>query len=237
MIRKIAGLILLGLAVPLLVAASGGARIAANDWTRRVTLSPIGGHVMGNPAASTRLVEYVSYTCVHCAHFTNDAHGALRIGWVQRGTLNVEVRNAVRDPFDLAAAMLARCGGKDRFFGNHAAIFANYDAWMTQINAYGALAPNPALKTEAQKLTDIADKTGLFTLMQGRGFNRRQLSACMTDKNAQARILGMSGEAWQKLKIGGTPSFTLNGRLLDDVHDWNSLRVQLPAQSVPATTV
>src|SRR4051812_27451591 len=87
----------------------------AVDWTSRVTVSPIGGHVMGNPAAPTKVVEYISYTCSHCAHFVNEGAPKLKEGWVKTGKATVEVRNAVRDRYDMTAALLARCGGPARF--------------------------------------------------------------------------------------------------------------------------
>ena len=104
------------LAIPASVSLSAWAAPAAN-WLTRITLSPMGGHVLGNPAAPTKLVEYVSYTCSHCAHFVGEASEPLRANYVKGGTLSVEVRNAVRDKYDLAAALLARCGGPKQFSG------------------------------------------------------------------------------------------------------------------------
>ncbi len=50
------------------------------DWSKRVTQSSIGGHVMGNPLAKNRLVEYVSYTCSHCADFEVASSAPLKSG-------------------------------------------------------------------------------------------------------------------------------------------------------------
>src|SRR3546814_3638406 len=36
----------------------------------------------------------------------------LKINWISTGAINVEIRNAVRDRYDLIAALLARCGGR-----------------------------------------------------------------------------------------------------------------------------
>ena len=67
------------------------------DWTKRVTLSPMGGHVMGNPLAKNRLVEYVSYTCSHCADFEVASNTPLKSQFVAKGRVSAEVRNYVRD--------------------------------------------------------------------------------------------------------------------------------------------
>ncbi|MEJ7926423.1 thioredoxin domain-containing protein [Sphingobium sp. AN641] len=211
------------LALTLLFAAP--ALAAAPDWTTRVTMSPIGGHVLGNPLAPTRLVEYVSYTCNHCAHFVAEATGPLKAGYVRGGKVSVEVRNAIRDKYDLTAALLARCGGKARFIGNHEAMFANQDAWMPQLAAYDSAGDKPT--EEKAALRDIGRKTGLYTLMGTRGFSSRQLDACVNDPAAMKQILAMTKDAWQTLKIHGTPAFTINGALIEGAN-WSALRSALP---------
>jgi protein-disulfide isomerase len=204
----------------------------AIDWTSRITVSPAGGHVMGNPAAPAKIVEYISYTCSHCAHFVMEGAPQLKEDWVKTGKATVEVRNAVRDRYDLTAALLARCGGPSRFYGNHAALFANQSAWMPQIEAYEATnsAP-PAGKAPSLILQDIGRKTGLYTLMAKRGFTPKQLDSCVADPAAMKLVTGMTNDAWKNVKIGGTPGFTLNGKLLADVSTWEALRATLPGGS------
>lgn len=197
----------------------------AADWTARVALSPIGGHVMGNPEASTKLVEYISYTCSHCAHFVGEATAPLKAGYVKGGKVSVEVRNAVRDKYDLTAALLARCGGAGRFFGNHEALFADQKAWMDRLIAYDRDAAKP--EEEQAALRDIGRKTGLYTLMQGRGFTDAQLDRCIDDPQAMSQVLAMTEEAWKKVRITGTPGFTVNGTLVKG-SDWPTLRAALP---------
>ena len=50
---------------------------AQRDWTRVVAQTPEGGYRMGNPNAPVKLVEYLSLTCSHCAHFSEQ--GAPRL--------------------------------------------------------------------------------------------------------------------------------------------------------------
>ncbi len=200
----------------------------ATDWVSRITLSPIGGHILGNPLAATKLVEYVSYTCSHCAKFVGEASAPLKANYVKGGKVSVEVRNAVRDKYDLTAALLARCGGKARFVGNHEALFANQDAWMEQIIPYDRDATKPT--EEKAALRDIGQKTGLYTLMGKRGFTPAQLDGCINDPVATRQVLAMTEEAWKKVKITGTPGFTVNGTLVAG-SDWTKLQAALPAAS------
>ncbi|SCW79891.1 Thioredoxin [Sphingobium faniae] len=210
----------------LAIPASLVAAPAATDWVSHVALSPIGGHVLGNPAAPTKLVEYVSYTCSHCAHFVAEASQPLRDRYVKGGAVSVEVRNAVRDKYDMTAALLARCGGTKRFFGNHEALFANQDAWMEKLTAYdkdGAIRPTD----QKAALRDIGRKTGLYALMGKRGFTHAQLDACINDPDSTKGVLAMTDEAWNKIRITGTPAFTLNDTLVHG-SDWMRLQAALP---------
>ncbi|WP_340267098.1 thioredoxin domain-containing protein [Sphingobium mellinum] len=210
----------------LLAIPAGVLAAPAANWTTRVALSPIGGHVMGNPAAPTKLVEYISYTCPHCAHFVGEASGPLKAAYVKGGKVSVEVRNAVRDRYDLTAALLARCGGPGRFFGNHEALFANQSVWMEKLMAYDQDAEaKPAGQVAA--LRDIGRKTGLYALMAKRGFSPAQLDACIGNSAAMKQVLAMTNEAWNQVKIPGTPGFTVNGTLVDG-SSWDSLRDALP---------
>ncbi|NRD90986.1 hypothetical protein C8024_18315 [Sphingopyxis sp. BSNA05] len=85
------------------------------DWTKRVTQSTMGGHVMGNPLARHKLTEYMSYTCNHCAAFEQESHSPLTTKYIKKGHVSFEVRNLILNPIDLTAAMLARCGGRTKF--------------------------------------------------------------------------------------------------------------------------
>ncbi|MDO7835927.1 thioredoxin domain-containing protein [Sphingobium sp. HBC34] len=214
--------------LPLALLAIPAALVAAPaaNWANRVVMSPIGGHYMGNPAAPTKLVEYVSYTCSHCAHFVGEASAPLKAQYVKGGKVGVEVRNAVRDKYDLTAALLARCGGPARFMGNHEALFANQTPWMDKIESYDGGAAKPTDQIAALK--DIGQKTGLYALMTKRGFTPAQLDACIASPQSMKQILAMTDEAWNKVKITGTPGFTVNGTLVQG-SSWAILQAALPA--------
>lgn len=210
----------------------GAAPAAAqgSDWARTVNVTPDGAYVLGNPKAPHRLVEYVSYTCPHCAHFVAEASAPLQTGWVRKGLLSIEVRHAIRDPYDLAAAVLARCGGRPRFFGDHNAVFLNQSAWLESVQKFDALrSAQPAGSTSTQ-LADIAEGTGLTTLFEKRGLAPARQRACLADTKAIAALGAMARDAWEVRKIGGTPAFMLDGKMLD-THDWAGLQPQLPRPS------
>ena len=223
----IAFLPLVMLAVPV---AAPAQQQQARDWSRTVTLGANGAYILGNPNAPTKLIEYMSYTCPHCAAFAKEATAPLKTGWIRRGLVSIEYRNFVRDAFDLSAALLARCGGATHFLANHEAIFANYEPWMARARSF-ADSPEAAAASSDQvaQLTLIADKTGLFTLLAARGLTPAAQRACIADRQAMSQVLNLTAGSWDNEGFSGTPFFVLNGRPLADIHDWASLRPRLPA--------
>ena len=53
--------------------------------------------------------------CLIRAHFEHEAGKELIVAYAATGKASVVVRNMVRDPADLAAALLTNCGGDDRY--------------------------------------------------------------------------------------------------------------------------
>ena len=199
---------------------------AAKDWTQVVTQTPDGAFVLGNPAAKVRVVEYLSYTCPHCAAFAEESAPVLRGQMVKSGRVRLELRNAVRDKLDLAAGALARCAGKAGFFGATEAMLSSQSAWLPrgllfiQTNE-GRLGLYP----EAARLRAYADGAGLTAMMKARGVNDQAIDGCFAP-DALAPMLDMTKEAWGK--ITGTPTFFVNGKIVPNAH-WAELQPALTA--------
>ena len=111
--RLFLSLAALGLSLSAVPADAAQAR-AKMDWSTHVTQTPAGAYVIGNPAARVKLVEYVSYTCPHCAVFTTESAPVLKGQMVRSGSTSIEIRHFIRDRLDLAAALIARCGFQKR---------------------------------------------------------------------------------------------------------------------------
>jgi protein-disulfide isomerase len=182
------------------------------DWTRTVSRTPAGSYVIGNPAAKVRLVEFMSYTCPHCAHFAAEGTPALMRDYVKRGSVAFEVRNAVRDPLDLAAALATRCAAPTRFPGNHEAVFA---AQAALFEGAAKFDPAPTAKDPVAGMKALSRASGLTAIMAKRGVTPATLEACYASKAAQAPVLAMTNYAWNNRKIAGTPAFFLNGKQIE----------------------
>ncbi len=212
-------------AVPLLTAA---APAPTAQQAGKISITPVGAHLLGSPTARTKIVEYASYTCSHCAAFETEATDELKANYVRNGLVSFELRNLIRDPIDLTAAMLARCGTPAQFFDNHHMIMRNQNVWLS-----AAKSSTPETRQSwsegsyTERLSKIAKDTGLYQMMQSRGFTPAQLNTCLADEPGQKMVAAMT-ESGQKLGVKGTPSFMLNGKLLDNVYGWAALKPLLP---------
>jgi protein-disulfide isomerase len=195
------------------------------DWTRTVTRTPAGSYVIGNPAAKVRLLEFMSYTCPHCAHFAAEGTPPLMRDYVKRGMVAFELRNAVRDPLDLAAALATRCGPPVRFPGNHEAVFATQAALF---EGAGKFDPAPTAKDPIAGMKALSRASGLTALMAKRGVGPAVLDACYASKAAQTPVLAMTNDAWNTRKIPGTPAFFLNGKAIE-TNEWAGVEPLLRA--------
>ncbi len=199
----------------------------ARDWRTHVVQAPSGAYLIGNPAAKVKLVEYLSYTCGHCAHFVVESKAPLHDDLVRKGAVRVEFRHAIRDPLDLTAALLARCAGPRGFSGATQAIFAAQADWSRQGAAWwqtngAALQSQPELK----QLRGIATGSGLAQLMQRRGMTPAAINACFATPADLNKLTAMTKAAWSTIK--GTPSFVVNGKA-GGGSEWASLEPELRA--------
>ena len=208
----------------------GSAALAAAPakpaWLLTFTVSPVGGHIIGNPAAPIKLVEYASYTCGHCGQFETTEAPMLKSQYIANGKVSFEVRNLVRDEIDLTAAMLARCGGKGRFFGNHRQLMATQAVWADDSKIKSTTVAKLQTNDLIGFMLAAHTELGLDKVMQARGITAAQAKACVTDAAALDQILAMTDEAVGPLGLTGTPSFLVNGKRVDG-HDLASLKPHL----------
>ena len=198
-------------------------------WNTTVALTAEGGHLVGNPNAPIKLVEYVSYTCPQCATFMIQSAGALQIGYISSGKVSLELRHLVQGPVDLAAAMLANCGPPAKFALNHVALMRSQASWRATL-ARAAAAQKQRWVTGALVTRNraIAGDLHWFEIMEARGFGRIATEKCLGDQ-AVANRIGEQSKAGYASGITRAPSFTINGTLLESVHTWPELRAQIDA--------
>ncbi|QDX27292.1 hypothetical protein FPZ54_15625 [Sphingomonas suaedae] len=219
--------LLLAMVAASLFAVGAPAQGPARDWRTHVVQAPSGAFLIGNPAAKVKLVEYLSYTCPHCAHFVEESKGPLHDDLVKRGQVRVEFRHAIRDPLDMTAALLARCSGPRGFVGASEALFAAQSTWYQQgaqwwqANAATIESQPPLVRFKA-----LANGSGLAQLMRKRGMTAARINQCFATDTDLDKLTAMTDAAWKT--ISGTPSFVVNGKAGGGGH-WHTLEPELRA--------
>ena len=200
-------------------AASGRATAAVaapagTDWTTTVAQTPEGGMRMGNPNAPVQLVEFASMTCSHCRDFAAQSSPALYDRYVKTGQVSYEFRNFVMNPIDLAASLLARCGGPQPFFTLTEQMFANQDDMLNRVQAGGAALQAAQQSPGAQALVKTAEVAGLDKFVAMRGIPAAKANACLTNEAELNRLVAMNQAAVKDHSVQGTPTFLINGEVV-----------------------
>ncbi|WP_419825625.1 thioredoxin domain-containing protein [Sphingomonas sp.] len=206
---------------PTVAAPSGG-------WEEQVAATPEGGIRMGNPDARGKLVEYASYTCPHCAAFDQEGLAEIR-RYVGTGKLSYELRPFVRDPYDLTAALIARCGGPQPFFRLTDQIYAQQQEWIGNVqNMTPADQKRIQSLPQAQQFQALARAMGLNAFAGQRGIPKAKADQCLSDQAQQDRLVQIRNDAQTKYQIEGTPTFLMNGDVIGS-YEWAGLKPKLVA--------
>ena len=216
-------------------AATTGAPAAAvkpppgGDWSQVVAATPQGGFMMGNPNAAVKLVEFGSMTCPHCATFDEEGVQPLIDNYVKTGRVSFEFRNYVRDPYDLAGALIARCNGPKGFFPLTRAMFKDQSNWIGKLQTVPpeqqqALATLPP----SQQFVQIAKLAGFQQWAAQRGLPSAKSTACLSNEAEINRLVQMTSDTNSQFpQFPGTPSFTINGELVEKAAGWAPLEPKL----------
>lgn len=215
------------LAAPPRPAAAHAAPGGSGNWNGMVAVTPAGTHVVGNPAAKVKLTEYVSYTCPHCAHFEEQSAAGLQLFFVNSGKGSIEIRNFLRDPADLAVALITNCVAPRRFFVLHQAFMRQQSQWLGRAQKLNQTAlkrwyegPQPA------RMRAIAADLDLYAIAQSQGLDRPATDRCLANEAMVKRLTELTVAA-DKAGIDSTPSFAINGTMLYGTHEWSTLEPQL----------
>lgn len=191
------------------------------------------GHVIGNPAASAKLIEFISYTCSHCADFAARGEPPLEIVLLAPGKMTVEVRPVIRNGLDITATLLANCGDPAGFKGRHQALMINQAIWLGKARAAPATQQQLWERADKAGRMNAASALGLTAMLAARGQSQAALNACVSDDAAAAKLLSHGEADFKEFGVNSTPSFALDGKLLADVHSWDTLYPALSAKFAP----
>jgi len=198
---------------------------AAPLWTRVVAATPEGGFRIGNPKAKVKLVEYGSLTCPHCRAFDQEAWLPLS-AYVRRGNVSFEYRNYVLNGVDVAAALVARCGGAASFFPTARELYATQPQWIGKITGLSDAEKDAINKLpDAERTARVAEVSGIMAIARKHGISAVRARKCLADPQGMNR-LDQIHDAAQDLGVSGTPTFFVNGRMVDGI-GWSDVQAAL----------
>lgn len=151
-------------------------------------------YVMGNAKAPVTVVEYLSNTCSHCAHFDLTYFPQIKKDYIDAGKVKWVIREFLTDPVQVSAPgfVLARCAGRDKYWGVVESLFATQKELFQSGDARGYLY-----------------KTG-----KAAGMTDAQINTCLADDQAYKDLNARVEKAVNQDKITGTPTFVINGKQL-----------------------
>ena len=151
--------------------------------------------VIGDENAPVTIIEYASLSCSHCASFHNDTLEPLKKEYIDTG----KVRFVFRDfPFNypaLLGSMVLRCIPNDVRYEYMNALFQLQKSWVNKENA----------KTTQE----------LYKIMQSGGMTKSEFDECISNTDLENEILQGLIAAQNEFKIQSTPSFIINGKLIE----------------------
>jgi protein-disulfide isomerase len=177
---------------------------AATDMTLLNTAPEIGDMSLGDPNSKVTLIEYASASCPHCARFSMDVFPALRKEYIDTNKIHFIFREFPLNDPALAASMIIRSLPKDNYFPVTELVFKTQEKWV----------PDPL--------------NGLKAIALQAGLTEDKFNAILKDNDLAKRIIAVRDQG-EKLGVNGTPTFFLNGEVLDGEQKIEDLRAKIDA--------
>lgn len=164
-----------------------------------------GDMALGAPeGAKVTVVEYASVTCSGCAAWNEEVWPQFKAKYVDTGKVRYVFREFPTPPADVAVAgfLVARCAGEDKYF--HV-----IDQIMRSLpEMHSGTPPRDILLRTAREA----------------GLSEAQFQTCVADPEAVA-AMEQRIKAAQSAGVTGTPTFMVNGEVVDRSLDSLSQRI------------
>jgi len=228
------------LALPLALAACGGGSDGGNvsapaspvaavkapngaNWSETVSKTDE-GHVLGNPDAPIKLVEYGSRLCPTCRALATDGYQPLIANYVNTGKVSFEFREyLVHGAPDLPPSLLGNCTDDAAFFPILEQMYANQSQFLDKLQS-----ASPAVQQQLQSARPVdavrimAEQMGLIDFVKQRGIPEAKARQCLADQGQIDRWTKQTGDKSADGSVTGTPTLFINGRKQDAI-SWSQL--------------
>ena len=158
---------------------------------------------IGKKDAPLTIVEYASLGCSHCAKFHQEIYPALKKDYIDTGKVKLIFRDFPLGTPALAATMIARCSGPERYFGFVEMFFRSQTQWSH--------AENPL-----EALSKVARLGGMPPI---------DVQACMRNQKLLEYIQLQKKHAYEEDGINATPYFVIGTEKLSGGLPYNQMKI------------
>lgn len=145
---------------------------------------------LGKADAPVTIVEYMSMTCPHCAHFHNETFDKIKEKYVDTGKARFIIREFPFDPRAAAAFMLARCAPNGAYFPMVSMLFKQQETWAGADDG----------------------KAALLQMSKLAGFTQESFEKCLTDQKLLNDVNAVRERGAKDFGVNATPTFLINGK-------------------------
>lgn len=172
----------------------GAVNAQESDAAEDIDISSVVEMAMGPEDAKVTVIEYASFTCPHCARFHDDQFKKLKAEYIDTGKVRFIFRDVYFDRYGLWAALVARCGGPERFFGIADMLFEQQRDWIG----------------DGQDPVAIADR--LRKIGRVAGLEDDQIEACLSDNTKAKTLVAWYQKNAEADDVNSTPTLIINGK-------------------------
>lgn len=147
---------------------------------------------VGKEDAPLTIIEYVSLGCSHCASFHHESYPNLKKDFIDTGKVKLVFRDFPLGTPALAATMIARCSGPQRYFGFVDIFFRSQSQWSQTNNPLDALI-----------------KVARFG-----GMTPSDVKTCVNNQDLLTRIQKQKQNAYEEHGVNATPYFVIGTKKL-----------------------
>ena len=151
--------------------------------------------VIGNEDAKITIIEYASLSCSHCADFHVNTLETLKKEYIDTGKVKMVFRDYPFNYPALLGSMVLRCIPENYRYDYMNDLFKLQTDWVNKKN-----------KKTIQEL---------YKIMQSGGMTKDEYDACIYNTELENEILKGVMEAQNQFNIKSTPSFIIDGKLIE----------------------
>lgn len=174
-------------------AASSIAEQLAPNGVYEGTVTDSGGFtgdvLEGSPDAPVTVIEYASLTCPHCATFHKTIYKDLKASHIDTGKVKFIYRDFPLNNPAIAASIIARCGGEDRYLAFVDLFLSQQDQWTRAQDWMG----------ELQKMARLG------------GLTPEKINECLSDQALGQSIIDRYRAAGEVFGVNSTPTVVIDG--------------------------